>query len=317
MRFFYFLLFFSLTGCASLKKNDDSSSNPANADPQDMVLFEKAFQDLGAKNYTAVIPVFEKLSRKYQKTDLEWAALYNLSSAYKEIGKCEKAEKILRKLIPKAKKQIHLQPRIYLSLSYVYECLGQPESALIALKEGTKYIRLLTEDMRLVEYPARLSLAYIRVGENKTGLKIQKQVYQNLETVKKKFRISSAADENFARYFYIIGRSHIQTNHIKLHNFLQMFLYYQVYLTQSLLLKDGKWSAQAEQELGRLYRKMWTVLKKQTQKNKYKNQVIKILNQLKDIAKNAKNKKLSSIYRVLRTKTLSYMENKKKRENKI
>lgn len=308
MHFFFLLLFFFLVSCSSLKKSDNSVSNPMNVAPQDMVLFEKAFQDLGMENYTSVIPVFEKLAKKYQGSDLEWAALYNLASAYKELGQCEKAKKIHQKLITKAKKQTHLQPRVYLSLSYIYECLGQEEKALIALKEGLQYIRYLTEDIRLIEYPARLSLAYIRVGENATGLKIQKQVYQNLEIVKKKFRISSAADENFSRYFYIIGRSHIHVEHINLKKFLKMFMYYQAYLTQSLLLKDGKWSVKAENEISFLYRKMWAVLAKQPKKNTYKIQVTKVLNQMRDITKKAKNKKLHTIYRALRKKTLSYMQ---------
>ncbi len=311
MRFFYLLLFFSLIGCSSLKKSDNSVSKLVNVDPQDMTLFEKAFQNLGMENYTAVISVFEKLAEKYRNSDLELAALYNLASALKELGQCKKAEKILQKLITNAKKQTHLKPRVYLSLSYIYECLGQEEKALIALKEGLQYITHLTEDIRLIEYPARLSLAYIRVDEDETGLKIQKQVYQNLETVKKKFRISSAADENFSRYFYLIGRSHIHVQHINLQKFLKMFVYYQAYLTQSLLLKAGKWSQKAEKEINSLYRKMWTVLEKQQKKNTYKIQVTKILNQMKKITKKAKNKKLHALYKTLRKKTLSFMQKNK------
>lgn len=304
MYFFYLLLFASLVSCSSLKKSKDPSfSKSANISQEDVALFEEAFHNLGDGNYSAVIPVFNKLATKYRGHDLERAALYNLASAYKELNQCEKAEAIYQSLITKTQKQLHLKPRIYLSLSYVYECLGKPEETLIALKDGMPYIHYLTEDVQLIEYPARLSLAYIRVNEDKKGLQIQKTVYQNLERLKKNFRISSAADEGFSRYFYIIGRSHVRPDNIQLSLFLKMFSYYQAYLTQSILLKSGKWSVQSEKELGDLYRKMWAELKKQKDKKMHKKQIKKLLNQLKDIARTSKNKKMETIYLNLRKKT--------------
>ena len=298
------MLFVLLTSCASLKKSDNSSASKLTSiSQQDITLFEEAFKNLGAKNYASVIPIFKKLAEKYQKLDLEWASLYNLASAYKELNQCENAETVYQSLIPKIKSQLHLKPRIYLSLSYVYECLGQKEETLIALKEGMQYINHLTKEIRLVEYPARLSLAYIRMDEDKIGLKIQKKVYENMEIIKKKFRISSAADENFSRYFYTIGRSHIRSDYIQLRSFLKMFFYYQAYLSQSLILTEGIWSVKAEKELGDLYRKMWQGLKKQKNKTIYQAQVRKILNQLKSIARSSKNKKIYTIYLVLRKKT--------------
>lgn len=308
MYFFYLSLFIFLVSCTSLKKSDDSPfSQPINISPEDITLFEDAFKDLGEGNYPRVIPIFNKLAKKYRGQGLEWAALYNLASAYKELNQCEKAESIYQSLIPKTEKLPHLKSRTYLSLSYVYECLGKTEKTLITLKEGIQYSHHLTQDIRLVEYPARLSIAYIRLNEDKRGLKIQKEVYQNLETIKKTFRISSAADENFSRYFYVIGRSHVRSNHIQLPIFLKMFLYYQAYLSQSFLLKAGKWSVLAEKEIGELYRKMWNGLKKQKDKATYQDQVRKILNQLKNIVRTSKSKKLETIYLNLRKKTSFYM----------
>lgn len=311
MYFFYLLLFIFLTSCSSLKKSESTSFSKSIAiNQEDITLFEEAFKDLGAGNYSAVIPIFDKLATKYRGHDLEQAALYNLASAYKELNQCKKAKDIYQNLIQKTEKQFHLKPRVYLSLSYVYECLGQKEETLIALKEGMPYIHYLTEDIRLIEYPARLSMAYFRLNEDKQGMGIQKKVYQNLEEIKKKFHISSAADENFSRYFYVIGRSHIRSDKINLPVFLKMFIYHQAYLTQSILLKAGKWSAQAEKELGNLYRKMWFGLKKQKNKKIYQDQIRKILNQLKNIARTSKSKKIEKIYLNLRKKTNSHIQKK-------
>ncbi len=307
---FCLLLPIFFTSCTSLKRQEESIKSHSIVNSQDMSLFEKAFHDLGMGNYDSVIPVFQKLSEKYRGQDLEWAALYNLASAYKELNQCEKAEKIYQRLLPKTQKHVHLKPRVYLSLAYVYECLGQMEQNLIALKEGIKYTHHLTPDIRLIEYPARLALAYIRMNEDKIGLQMQKVVYKNLENTKKIFRISSAADENFSRYFYTIGRSHVSTNHVHLNIFLKIFPYYQTYLTQSILLKTGKWSVKAEKELGDLYRKLWANLKKQKSKKKYYAPVKKIITQLKDIAQESKNKKMQAVYLGLRKKTQSYLDQK-------
>ena len=308
MYFFYLLLFMLLVSCSSLKKSKDPSVSKAIAiNHEDIALFEEAFHKLGEGSYSTVIPIFDNLATKYRGHDLERAALYNLASAHKELNQCEKAESIYRNLIAKTQEQPHLKPRIYLSLSYIYECLGKPEETLIALKDGMPYIHYLTADIQLIEYPARLSLAYIRVNEDKRGLQIQKKVYQNLEGIKKNFRIRSAADESFSRYFYVIGRSHVRTDNIQLPLFLKMFSYYQAYLTQSVLLKSGKWSIKSEKELGDLYRKMWVELKKQKNKKTHKKQIKTLLNQLKDITRTSKSKKMETIYLNLRKKTNSHL----------
>ncbi len=309
MYFFQLLVLVFCVSCSTLKeKGDSSASKPQNATANDITLFESAFQDMGKGEYRAVIPIFEQLAKKYRGQDLEWPALYNLAGAYKEVGQCDRAETIYRQLIVKAGKQPHLKSRIYLSLAYAYECLGQADKTLIALKEGEQYINHLTEEIRLIEYPARLSMAYLRMNEDKTGLKIQKQMYQNLLSMKRTFRISSAADENFSRYFYIIGRSHVRSDRVQLRQFLKMLFYHQIYLTQSLLLSAGKWSALAEKELGDLYRKLWFELGKQKDKTIYEGQIKKILNQLKTVVRSSKNKKMQNIYSGLRKKTLLYLQ---------
>ena len=301
-----FLIIFS--NCTSLRTTD--TKRPENVDPKDIMLFETAFKDLGEGHYTRVIPILKELSQKYPGYDLEWLALYNLASAYKELNQCEKAKNIYRSLPDKTKAAPQLLPRIFLNLAYTYECLGKPVQTLIALKTGMKHTQYLPDESRLMEYPARLSLAYFRMNEQKTGEQLQQQTYKNLEILKKSFRITEATDKNFSRYFYTMGRSHILPDVIELKSFLKMMPYYQVYLSQSLLLSAGKWSAKAERELGNLYRKMWLQLKKQKNKTHYNQSVRKVLNDLRSIARNGKSKKILTIYTTLRKKTMDIMAKK-------
>ena len=310
MYFFYSLLFLFLVSCSSLKKEEQGrklKTNPISE--QDISLFEKAFKDLGNKHYLSAIPTFEKLAEKYRGQDLEWTSLYNLASAYKELNQCEKAESIYQRLMPLLDKYLQLKSHIYLSLSYVYECLGQAENTLIALKDGIQYTKVHSRDTNLIEYPARLALAYIRMDEDQTGLKMQKTLYANMEVRKKTFRISSAADKKFSRYFYIIGRSHIRPSSIKLHSFLKMLSYYQTYLTQSILLNAGQWSDESKEELENIYNKMWIALKKEKKKKIYNVKIKKNLKALENIAHSSKNKTLLSIYTKINLKTLSLLEN--------
>ena len=307
-----FWLFCSLcffVSCVSLKKEaSDNLVSGIGMDSRDKALFQSAFRDIGEENYSSAIPVLEKLAKKYRRGDLEWVVTYNLAVAYKESGRCEKTTALYPTLISRTKKQPHLRLQVHLLMSYVYECLGLADKVLSTLKQGEKYVPYLTEeDTQLIEYPARLFLAYIRAGEDKTGLKIQKQLYENLEMKKKAFRISSSADKSFAGYFYIIGRPHIRLDKVQLQSFLKMSYYYQAYLTQSVLLNAGQWSVKAEQELGNLYRKIWDSLKKQKNKNVHKKEIKKLLNQLKNMARSSKNKKMLIIYANLRKKTFALL----------
>ncbi len=305
MKYFVFLLIFFNLSCISLNKQSETRSmrSAKNITIEDIERFESAFADLGEKRYGSVIPVFESLAKEYKNTDLEWAALYNLASAYKELNQCEKSENIYQNLLKRSKNNPHFKPRIYLLLAYTYECLGEAEKTLIALREGMKNSFSLTQDMKLIEYPARLSLAYFRLGEEEKGKEIQKQLYQNLKSRKKAFRITSATDKNFSRYFYIIGRSYIRPFSVQLNTFLKMIPYHQAYLIQSILLDAGKWSLRAEKELNHLYRKAWETLKKQKDKTPYFSQMKKNLNAIRNIAKNEKNKKIKNIYKSLRNRS--------------
>ena len=298
----YFLIILLCVSCSSL----NTSSSQKQAGPEDLIAFEQAFENLGQGFYNEAQAVFEKLALKYKGFDIENAALFNLASAYKELKKCEKAEAVYKKLL-KNKAPANLIPRIYLDMSYTYECLGRAEETLLALKQGLQYDKHLPPETKLIEYPARLSLAYFRMNESKIGQELQKNVYKNLEVLKKSFQIQTAGDKNFSKYFYIMGNSHITSRFIKLDSFLRAFPYYQVYLSQALLLSQNPWSAKAEAALGGIYRKLWQSLKKEKNKSVHKQSIKNILNEFRNIARNGQDKKINKIYLTIRRKTLTIL----------
>ena len=308
MKIVVILLFF-LMGCSHVKhsKEETEPVSSTKIDPQDEAAFEQAFADMGRKQYGRAVTVFEKLADKYKNTHFYWPVLFNLTNTYKELNQCEKAASVGQKLIGENGAPVHLKARVYLHLAYMYECQNQPEQVLRVLQEGIKYNHFLTEGVRLVEYPGRLALAHIRLNQNKKGQEIYKQIYNNLDNMKKSFRVTSEIDKIFSHHFYMMGRSYAKAHHVQLKNFLKVFPYHQFYLTQSILLESGKWSEEAEKELISLYRKLWTGLKKQKDKSVYAQWVKKNLNELKMITRKGNTNTMNKVYAHLRRQTNDVM----------
>lgn len=306
------ILFLGLSSCIFMQQNRINSSTSDKVDSQDLAQFEKAFADMAEGRYYRARTVFEKLAKRYGGHELKWAALYNLAGLHKKLGECNKAKTLYHQLIQQ--EHTRVKAHSYLLLSYIYECLGDADKTLEVLKAAQPYIYLLSEEKRLIEYPARLALAYIRTGEEQTGLGIQKQVHQNMEKIRSTSPVHSVIEESFARYLYLMGESHIQPDKIQLKTFLKVAIHYQFYLTQSLLLESGEWSIHAEKQLGDLYRKIWSQLKKEKDKSLYAESTYRLLNNLKRISQHGKNKRLRVIYETLNKKTHKVMnaDNSKK-----
>ncbi len=303
-----FVLCIFLISCTSLNKNSKKDLNLIKRiDPNDVVQFKKALQDMNRNHYAKAQPVFKKLATQYKGQDLQWASLYNLADIYKQMGQCYKAELIYQKILKKNHKVF--KPPSYLLLGYVYECQGKIKETLSILKQGLSTIHLLPEKTRQVEYPARLFLAYIRAGQDSAGHLIQKQVLDNMDKIKKTSPIVGTTEKIFSEYFYLMGKSYIQSHAINLKNFLKMAWYYQLYLTQSFLLKKGKWSVYSEKELKNIYRKIKIQLKKNKNKALYKKEVDHLLNSLYKLSQSSSNQNFQILYHQLSQPIKNLMTN--------
>ncbi len=299
------VLFLGLSSCVFMQQNRPHSSDHGDVNSKDLAQFEKAFTDMTEGRYDHARTVFEKLAKRYEGHELQWASLYNLAGLHKKLGECNKAKTLYHQLIQQ--EHARVKAHSYLLLSYIYECLGDADKTLEVLKAAHPHLYLLSEEKRLIEYPARLALAYIRVGEEQMGLDIHKQVHQNMEKIRSTSPVHSVIEQNFARYLYLMGESHIHPDKIQLKTFLKVAIHYQFYLTQSMLLESGEWSIHAERQLGELYRKIWGQIKKEKDKSLYAESVYRLLNHLKRIAQHGKNKKLRIIYKTLNKRTYQMM----------
>ena len=293
------ILLLCFIGFISCQTKQVKTNSVSTVHSKDLLKLEEAFKDMNEGHYRRAALVFESLVNKYEGHTFKWAAVYNLAGAYKKLGQCDKAKTLYQQLI----KQSHfrIKAHSYLLLAYVYECLGDASSTLEILKAARPYMYVLSEEKRLIEYPARLALAYIRIGANHIGTDIQKQVHQNMEEIRKSSPVNAVIEQNFARYLYKMGESHIQPGKIELKKFLKMAVHYQFYLTQSVLLGASEWSLRAEKELKNIYQKIGMELKNQKNKTIYQKQLSKLLSYLKQMAQSENNKRMFLIYQEVYT----------------
>ena len=188
--------------CVSAKKK--TSFKPSEDLEKASIRMEQAMQDMEKGNYTSARVELKRLIQTYPGHGIKWAAVYNLASLYKKTGKCDKAKPLYEELIREPHSRLKAHSRF--ALSYVYECLGERKLILKTLQSLMPYTHLFSEEKRLIEYPARLALAYIRLGEFKIGKSIQKKAHQNMERIRRTSPATALTEKNFARSFIYYGR---------------------------------------------------------------------------------------------------------------
>ena len=93
-----------------------------------------------------------------------------------------------------------------------------------------------------------------------------------------------------------MGRSYVQKKYIQPETFFNVFSYHQIYLLQSLLLKDKLWSHLSKKELQTLFDKLLFALSQTKNKGKYKKSLLKSLNTAKILIQKEQSIKLKNFY---------------------
>ena len=309
----FLAIFFLIIACKTTSdvspiREQKQAQQIIGVDPADMALFEKAFEDMGAGNYYSTIPVFENLATKYKGQDLEWASLFNLAGAYKELVSCDKAKSIYEKLLQIKQLEIQIKSKTYLNLSYMYECLGKTDLAFLALRQGIKLNQNLAKEIKNIEYPFRFSLAYFRAGEFEKAMQWQERVHANLNILKTSFLVASEAEHKFAEIFYQIGRLYIKAQHINLGVYFRIFSWHQMYLCQSILMDVENWSTRSLYELNKLYNHFFIAfakIKDKKQKKTWMGKINKHLQELKILSEEGRVEELHSFYKKMKKKLSS------------
>ena len=306
MNSFFIVILLLFVSCSSLQSDKTAPTDLVSASPKHKKEFENALNDLENKRYESAGRKFKALAKKHSSGPIYRSALFNAASAFEKLKKCQKSESILSHLLDTVKKEPAFSARVLLRLSYSYECLGQIHQALSALKsleENKQYLPLSTRE---VEIPARFSLLYAGLGDEKKALSHQNMALSGLKTVKTPIRDPVLLNQTAGKLFYIMGRSMTRTDRLQLKHYLKALPYQQIYLAQSIILSDPVWSVKSARELSQLYRKLWQVYKKKSvnEKLRHKNKISKALSKLQQISKESEHTKLKKIINVIVSKSI-------------
>ncbi len=248
--FYLFAFCLFIASCSSTNKTGASLSQNQ-IDQMDQALL--LMQD---REFLKGAVIYDKLYQSLNDESSKVLMLFNAGVAYKEAGQCEKALLRYRKLLDLSLKQKSFKARGLMEISYVYECLGKAELAFLSLKDAEKLLSSLPWVLSQIVYPARLAIAHARLGQVPKAEHYRSLSLTRVLQSKKAFSSEKELNERVSRMFYLMGKSYVKKEHIKSSAFLKAFSYYQLYLLQSLFLKDKTWSKLAEQELNHLFEKL-------------------------------------------------------------
>ena len=285
-------LYLSLTGCVSSPKKlpqPELSQEQINQ-------MEKALSFMKKKEFRRAGRLYEQLSISLKDSSAKILMLFNAGVSYKEAGECKEALLRQKSVLDHSLKIPEFKSRSLLELSYIYECLGDSEMALLILKDLKKFRKNLPWDSHHILYPARLSLAFARLGDDPQTDKYASISLNKVLEYKKSFSSEKDMQEKVSRIFYLMGRSYYKKEHLKDFAFEPAFFYHQLFLLQSLFLKDKTWSKLAEQELNKLFDKLFFLVSQRKEKHKYKKRLKEALKTGSLLVEMEKSKKWSAFY---------------------
>ena len=240
--------------------------------------------------------IYDELAHTLTDSSSKILMLFNSGSAYKEAGQCKKALVRFRELLDRSLKSLPFKARGLMEISYVYECLGRTDLAFVSLKDVQKFRSSLPWVLNQIVYPARLSIAYARLGQSSKTEHYKSLALTRILQSKTAFFSEKELNERVSRMFYLMGRSYVQKDHIQPEAFFKVFPHHQLFLLQSIFLKDETWSTLSQQELNLLFDKLNFALSQFKNKQKYKKLLTQAIEEAHKLIQNEQSKKWESFY---------------------
>ena len=303
-KFFILTLVFS-TSCVSnktvIKKSQLSS--------QQIQKLERGNQFMKSNHFLKAGQIYDSLSYSLKDSSAQILALYNAGIAYKSAGKCEQSLNRFRSVLKKSlKKFSRFKARALLEASFVYECLGQEDLSLSSLKDLERVLGELSFPSREILYPARLSIAWAKNGNTKQAEVYQSLSLNNLLEYQKNFKNKDQLKEEISRLFYLMGKSFDNKKTLKPQSFISSFFYHQLFLLQSLFLKNEPWSNLAQKELTTLFDTLFYILSESKQAQKYKKTLESAFKAGSSMIENEQNSEWLSFYKKQSKRILNLYE---------
>ncbi|MCY4512854.1 MAG: tetratricopeptide repeat protein [Bdellovibrionales bacterium] len=270
----FFSIIFFLTACSSVKKNSLSTENLT---VRQIKKLDQAQEYIQQKKFKKAGEIYDALAKDLRGKPLEVMMLFNGGSSHREAGNCEIAVTRYRRLLDRSLKQIRFKARGLLEISFTYECLGQTRLSFLSLKDITAFRKYLSLEFQKTVYPARLGIAYAATEQLQKSLQYQTLALNGVLQLKKQYTSEKDLSQNLSRLFYFMGRSYTSKSHLNPVPFIVSFPHHQLYLLQSIFLKDNVWSSRSEKELTLIFEKLKMALNSPVLRKKYKNFILTAL----------------------------------------
>lgn len=291
---FYFLfcaiiLFF--TSCEFLTKKE-----PYVLTPSLVLQKDQAASLIKDKQFLQAAKIYKKLSQQIPKNSLKQAMLLNSGVAYQLAGHCKQALNSYKKLLASSLKIPFFRAKAHIETSFAYECLGDSKNSFVYLKRLESFLSVLSKMFYQIIYPARLTLVKAKLGQMYQAESFKNLSLERVIKFQKSIYLEKDLNERVSQVFYLMGRSYVKKSLLNPDSFLKSFFYHQLYLLQSLFLKDKTWSPRAKKELHELFDKLIFALSKKSYRLKYKKLIIQNIADGKLLIKKENSKKLKTFY---------------------
>ena len=184
---------------------------------------------------------------------------------------------------------------------------GKTRLSFLSLKDAAAFRNYLPPDFQRAVYPARLGIVHAAMEKPQRSTRYQSLALNGILRLKRQYTSEKDLSENLSRLFYFMGRSYALKSRLDPGPFILSFPHHQLYLLQSIFLKDKTWSARSEKELSLVFEKLSRALTSPGLRKKYKNHVLTALEKGEILSQNetdslfivsykAKTKKIKSLF---------------------
>lgn len=271
--FIFSLIVFFLSACSSTKKPFTAADLTA----EQIKSMDQAQEYVQERKFKKAGEIYDVLAESLRGKTLEVMMLFNGGSSYREGGDCKTAVARYRRLLDQALRYTRFKARGLLEISFAYECLGQTRLSFLSLKDVAAFRNYLPLDFQRTVYPARLGIVYAAMEKLQQGTRYQSQALNGILQLKRQYSSEKELSQNLSRLFYFMGRSYVLKSSLDPPSFILSFPHHQLYLLQSIFLKDKTWSVRSEKELFLVFEKLEKALNSPDLRKKYKNYVLKAL----------------------------------------
>ena len=242
--------------------------------------------------------IYDTLAQDLKGKPLEVMMLFNGGSSYREARDCNTAVARYRRLLDRALKHPQFKARGLLEISFAYECLGQSRLSFLSLKDAGALSKHLPWEFQKTVYPARLGIAHAGLKQAKRGTHYQSLALNGILQLKTQYNFKTDLKKNLSRLFYFMGRSYTLKNYLNPSVFILSFPHHQLYLLQSIFLKDKTWSPRAEKELSLVFEKLKKALASPAVRKKYKNHVLNAVKKGEALSQNETDSFFAVSYKI-------------------